>query len=101
MENEHVKTIISFETPSATEWQASTVKKPFPSNLYFAVNEEDVQAKIDGMEKYQFEKRAYPHPRSPEALLLRAKYTGMTIGAEYEIGRASCRESEELSRSWV
>lgn len=83
MEDEQVKTIIAFETPSATEWQASADKRPFAPNVFFTVTEEDLQAKINGMEKYRFEKRAYPHPRSPKALRLRAQYTGMTIGREY------------------
>lgn len=84
MKEEQVKTIITFETPSATEWQASpSGKTNFIPNIYFTVTEEDIQAKVNGMEKYRFEKREYPHPRSPKALRLRAQYTGMTIGRGY------------------
>jgi hypothetical protein len=35
------------------------------------------------MEAYEFEKRAYPHPRSPEALRIQAGRWGVTIGAEF------------------
>lgn len=36
----------------------------------------DLQAKIKGMESYEFEKRSYPHPRSPEALKIQAQRWG-------------------------
>ncbi|UOQ70362.1 hypothetical protein [Hymenobacter cellulosilyticus] len=32
------------------------------------------------MEAYEFEKRAYPHPRSPEALRIQAQRWGVVIG---------------------
>lgn len=83
MKDETTKTIITFETPSGTEWRASTDPRHFIPNLFMEVSEEDIQAKIHAMEKYRFEKRAYPHPRSPEALKIHAKNTGITIGCEY------------------
>lgn len=83
LKGETVKTIISFETPSATEWRASTDANPFIPNMFIEVFEDDLQAKTDGMEKYRFEKRTYPHPRSPKALKIRAQYRGLTIGCEY------------------
>lgn len=83
MKDEVVKTIITFETPSATEWKASSDVNPFIPNLFLEIEESDLKAKIDGMEKYRFEKRKYPHPRSPEALKIRAQYWGITVGYEY------------------
>jgi len=35
------------------------------------------------MECYEFEKRAYPHPRSPKALIIQVQRWGITIGCEY------------------
>ena len=35
------------------------------------------------MESYIYEKRKFPHPRSPEALEILAKRNGLIIGAEY------------------
>ena len=32
------------------------------------------------MESYSFEKRSYPHPRSPESLRILAQYRGMSVG---------------------
>ena len=83
MKDEVTKTIITFETPSGTEWRASTDPKHFIPNWYMEVSENDLQAKIDAMEKYRFEKREYPHPRSPKALKIHAQNVGISIGCEY------------------
>lgn len=82
MQNETVKTIIAFETPSGTEWRASTDPRHFVPNLFVVVSEKNIQAKINGMESYEFEKRRFPHPRSPEALRIQAQRWGVAIGAE-------------------
>lgn len=83
LENEKVKTIITFETPSGTEWRASSDPKHFIPNLFFEVSEENMNAKITGMECYEFEKRSYPHPRSPEALKIQAQRWGIAIGKQF------------------
>lgn len=83
MVHEKVKTIITFETPSGTEWRASTDPRHFVPNLFFSVSKADVDAKIKGMESYEFEKRAFPHPRSPEALTIQAQRWGVAVGCEF------------------
>lgn len=83
MAHEKVKTIITFETPSGTEWRASTDPKHFIPNLFFEVSEENINAKIRGMENYEFEKRVYPHPRSPEALKIQAQRWGIAVGKPF------------------
>ena len=83
MKEETVKTIISFETPSGTEWRASTDPKHFIPNLFIEIEEDGLQAKIEGMENYEFEKREYPHPRSPEALKIQAQRWGVVVGKKY------------------
>ncbi len=83
MSDEMVKTIVTFETPSGTEWRASTDPKHFVPNLFISVSEKDVAAKIIGMESYEFEKRAYPHPRSPEALKILAQRWGIANGCHF------------------
>lgn len=83
VEHENVNTIITFETPSGTEWRASTDPKHFIPNLFITFNERNLQAKIAAMESYKFEKRDYPHPRSPKALSIRASFWGQSVGAEY------------------
>ena len=83
MEGENVKTIITFETPSAAEWQASSKADKFCPNLYMQVNEEDVLAKIKAMECYEFEKRTFPHPRSGQALKVLAQNRGLQVGCNF------------------
>lgn len=83
MQHETVKTIITFETPSGTEWRASSDPHHFIPNLFVSVSMANVQAKIAGMEHYEFERRNYPHPRSPEALKIQAQRWGVAVGCEF------------------
>ena len=83
MADEKVKVIITFETPSGTEWRASSDPKHFIPNFFISFNEDSLKAKIKGMQSYEFEKRKYPHPRSPEALKIQAQRWGVAIGKEY------------------
>lgn len=83
LKEETVKTIIAFETPSSTEWQAFNHSNYFRPNLFFKISNEDLEAKIKGMECYEFEKRKFPHPRSPEALRILAGRWGVVIGADH------------------
>ncbi len=83
MQDENVKTIITFETPSGTEWRSPTDPRHFLPNLFFSVSENDVEAKIKGMESYEFERRDYPHPRSPEALKIQSQRWGVVVGTNF------------------
>ncbi|GHA30263.1 PIG-L domain-containing protein [Salinimicrobium marinum] len=83
MKDERVKTVITFETPSGTEWRAATDPRHFVPNMYVSVSEEAIEAKIRGMESYEFEKRQYPHPRSPEALKIQAQRWGIAVGKDF------------------
>lgn len=80
MSHEQVDTIITFETPSGTEWRASSDPRHFIPNFFVGISEANLQAKITGMEAYEFEKRSYPHPRSPEALRILAQQRGLMVG---------------------
>lgn len=83
MQNEIAKTIITFETPSGTEWRASTDPYNFLPNLFFEISPKNLRAKINAMESYECEKREFPHPRSPEALEILAKRWGVAVGKQY------------------
>ena len=83
MKDEETKIIITFETPSGTEWLASSDPNQFIPNMYVEISEKNLLSKINGMESYEFEKREFPHPRSPEALTILAKYRGITIGKDF------------------
>ncbi len=80
LESELVKTIITFETPSGTEWRASSDPRHFVPNLFFEISLENLEAKVKGMESYEFESRKYPHPRSPESLKIYAQRNGIIVG---------------------
>ena len=82
-QDEKVKTIITFETPSGTEWRSITDPRHFLPNLFFSISEADLNAKVKGIECYDFEKRKYPHPRSPEALKIQAQRWGITVGGKF------------------
>ena len=83
MSHETVRTIITFETPSGTEWSSSTDPKHFIPNFFIEVSIKNLEAKIKAMESYEFEKRKYPHPRSPEALKILSQQRGITVGKNY------------------
>ena len=83
MDDEIVKAVITFETLSGTEWIASSDPRKFTPNLFIEVSEDNLKAKIKGMESYQFEKREYPHPRSPEALKILAQHRGLIVGKKF------------------
>ncbi|MEY3824588.1 MAG: hypothetical protein RLZZ13_515 [Pseudomonadota bacterium] len=83
IKDENVKAIITFETPSGTEWMASTEVRRFIPNIFINVSYENLKLKIKAMECYEFEKRKYPHPRSPEALSILAQRYGVMIGGVY------------------
>lgn len=75
-----VKRIYTFETPSSTEWNFN-YEDAFNPNVFFDVNL-TIESKIKGMECYLSERKAYPHPRSSEALIALAKTRGVQSGFE-------------------
>jgi LmbE family N-acetylglucosaminyl deacetylase len=81
--DEQAKMLVTFETPSGTEWQASTYPQLFIPNMHVEVSENDVEAKLSGMKQYEFEVRGYPHPRSIEALKIKLQSRGLEIGCKY------------------
>lgn len=83
MADERVGTILTFETASGTEWRSPTDPRHFHPNVFFSISEAALRAKIDGMEAYEFERRPYPHPRSPEALRVQAQRWGVAVGVPF------------------
>ena len=78
--SETVRTIVTFPTASGTEWRASSDPRHFIPNTYFSISERNFAAKVTAMEAYVYERRPFPHPRSPEALRIFAAHTGMVVG---------------------
>lgn len=81
--NRKVQNILSFENPSSTEWNLKPGSFQFSPNIYVSLDFDNLKSKISAMEQYSFEKRNYPHPRSPESLKNLAKYRGGIIGEKY------------------
>jgi len=73
--------VYSFEVPSSTEW-AWQAREPFAPAVFVDV-EATIDRKIEAMNAYASEVRAYPHPRSPEALRIIAQKRGLDAGLRY------------------
>ena len=75
--------VITFETPSSSEWQIQSPDKVFTPNMFYELSEDNLVAKIRAIEVYENEIRDYPHPRSSEALKVIAKRWGTVSGFHY------------------
>lgn len=76
-----VKTILSFEVPSSTEWQVHGGGTIFHPNFFEDISE-TLEKKIKALEVYDEEMRDWPHPRSYKAVKHLANWRGATIGVE-------------------
>jgi LmbE family N-acetylglucosaminyl deacetylase len=74
-----VKEIYAFEIASSTEW-AFYQYEPIFKPAVFAEVADQLETKIAAMECYESEARAFPHPRSPEALRAIARRWGAVSG---------------------
>lgn len=79
IEGETVKALFSFHIPSATDWSFSS-RDVFLHQVAISVSQENLEAKLRAMEKYEYERRPFPHPRSSEALKSLASYIGSIHG---------------------
>ena len=77
-----VREIYAFETLSSTEWAFQYFTPVFRPNTFVDVTDTH-ELKVKALEAYRGEIRAFPHPRSPEALKATAQRWGSVIGAEY------------------
>ncbi len=86
-----VRDIYTFEVPSSTEWSFQRLEPVFKPNVFVDITN-TIEVKINAMQMYETEKRAFPHPRSPDALRTIARRWGSVTGLEYA-------EAFELIRS--
>ncbi len=75
--------LITFETPSSTEWQVQESHTAFNPNFYNKISRANLVAKQKAMKSYINEYRPYPHPRSSKALEIIARRWGTVIGEEF------------------
>ncbi len=76
-----VKRILTFEVPSATEWNSSTYVSPFTPNWFEDISD-TLELKIKALEAYESEMRKWPHARSIKALEHLARWRGASVGVE-------------------
>ena len=76
-----VKRILSFEVPSATDWQSPTVCNHFVPNWFEDISE-TLELKIKALNAYKSEMRKWPHARSIEAVEYLARWRGASVGYE-------------------
>jgi len=76
-----IKRILTFEVPSATEWQSPTVCNHFVPNWFEDITETLVD-KIKALGEYKSEMRDWPHPRSIKAVEHLARWRGASVGYE-------------------
>lgn len=74
-----VKAVYTYEVPSSTEW-AFGMESAFRPNVFVDISGEYLEKKIQAMKMYESERRAFPHPRSPEALRALATWRGAQAG---------------------
>jgi LmbE family N-acetylglucosaminyl deacetylase len=76
-----VKTFLSFEVPSSTEWQLPGSAPAFTPNWFVDISG-TLERKLSALEAYADELRAWPHPRSRQAVEHLAHWRGATIGVD-------------------
>ena len=74
-----IKRVLAYEVLSSTEWGELHV--PFVPNHFVDISGH-VDAKVAAMQCYSDELRDPPHPRSLEAIRVRARDRGMSVGLE-------------------
>lgn len=78
-----LKELLYMEVPSATDWALNTSEYYFRPNTYIEVGKDAVNKKIEALAQYRNVMRAYPHPRSREAIEGLAAYRGSSSGCDY------------------
>jgi LmbE family N-acetylglucosaminyl deacetylase len=86
-----VREIYAFEVPSSTEWAFQRIAPSFHPNVFVDIGS-TLEAKIAALACYDTETRAFPHPRSPDALQAIARRWGSVVGCH-------AAEAFELVRS--
>ena len=76
-----VDEVLLFEVPSSTEWSFGQLGSTFRPSVFMDISD-TLDLKLAAMACYQTEARAFPHPRSPEALTALARWRGATVGLQ-------------------
>jgi len=74
-----VRELLFFEVPSSTEWRPPPLAESFAPN-YFVDVSATLDRKMEALNAYASELRAFPHPRSLIAVDALARWRGATVG---------------------
>ena len=76
-----VKTLLTFETSSSTEWQPPLAGIFFAPNWFVDIGK-TLATKQEALLAYESELRTWPHPRSIQAIEHLARWRGSMVGVE-------------------
>lgn len=76
-----VRRVYAYEVGSSSEWSFQQFAPPFQPQVFFDIAAQ-LEAKVAAMQIYESETRAFPHPRSPEAIRTAARRWGSVAGVE-------------------
>lgn len=76
-----VRSILCFEVSSSTEWRSPGLGTAFVPQLYVDISAH-LRVKLEALDAYRVEMRAWPHARSPRAVEHLAGWRGSTAGME-------------------
>ena len=78
-----LKEFLFMEVPSSTEWSLDSSANRFIANYFVEIGKDGVELKLKALKAYKGVMRAYPHPRSDEAIEGLAAYRGAQAGCNY------------------
>jgi|UniRef100_A0A7V5XZE9 LmbE family N-acetylglucosaminyl deacetylase len=78
-----IKRIFTFEIPGSTEWY---YRDKFIPNYYEVLTKKEIDLKINAFKFYEKEVKKFPHPRSEEGIIIKAKIRGSEIGVPFAEG---------------
>jgi len=74
-----VKNLLSYEVLSSSEWRFTDTFNP---NIFIELSDENLNLKIEALNKYLSEMRPFPFPRSNKGIKILSNYRGMQISKE-------------------
>jgi len=74
-----VKAVYSYQVASSSEWSFQQFAPVFRPSVFMDISA-TLETKVEAMQQYESEARAFPHPRSPEALRAAAQHYGSMVG---------------------
>lgn len=85
-----VRQLLFFEVVSSTEWRPPASASTFAPSCFYDIDKY-MGRKLRALQEYAGEMRAFPHPRSVEAVEHLARWRGATVGCRaaeaFEVGR--------------